>query len=172
MLGPSRVQPGTYTANTQGANLKQYTIQTNKHELHDHNWCQSMLTFLILNHICMSVGQVHVHHTTFLSSTSRWHVPGENNKIFKGLPNAFDVVYDIVILGYNADGRNHDRALRQVKQVCCWENLKLNKNKCHFKYSKIPFVMEVISGEGIQPHHKKLHALTEMLPLQTKRNYL
>ena len=59
-------------------------------------------------------------------------------KIFKGLPNVFGIADDILIVGSNADGRDHDRILRQVMQVCHQENLKLNNNNCHFRCTKIP----------------------------------
>ena len=35
------------------------------------------------------------------------------NKIFKDLPNLFDMADDILIVGCDADGRNHKRTLRK-----------------------------------------------------------
>ena len=43
-------------------------------------------------------------------------------------------------------------------QVSYWENLKLKKNKHHFRCTNIPFSGEVISREGVQPDIKKLCA--------------
>ena len=37
---------------------------------------------------------------------------------FKDLPNVFGTVEDIVIVGYHADGRDHDRTIRKVMQIC------------------------------------------------------
>ena len=34
---------------------------------------------------------------------------GKFNEIFKGLPNAFDIADDILLLGYHVDSRDHDR---------------------------------------------------------------
>ena len=31
------------------------------------------------------------------------------NKIFKDLPNVFHIAYDILIVGYDADGSDHDK---------------------------------------------------------------
>ena len=33
------------------------------------------------------------------------------DEIFKGLPNVFGIADDILILGYDADSRDHDRTL-------------------------------------------------------------
>ena len=45
-------------------------------------------------------------------------------------------------------------------QIYHWEILKLNKNKCHFRCTKILFSGEVISTEGVWPDPKKLCMLT------------
>ena len=46
-------------------------------------------------------------------------------------------------------------------QICQEENLKLNKNKQHFRCTRKPF-FEVIFRNGLQPDLRKLHMLTEM----------
>ena len=48
-------------------------------------------------------------------------------------------------------------------------NLNLNKDKCHFRCTSVPFFSEVISRYGVQPNPWKLKALTDMLPLKTKK---
>ena len=40
------------------------------------------------------------------------------NKIFKGLLNIFGIADGFLIVGYDADGRDHDQTLRQVMQIC------------------------------------------------------
>ena len=47
------------------------------------------------------------------------------DEIFKELPNVFSVTDDILIVGYNADGKEHGRILRWVMQICHKETLKL-----------------------------------------------
>ena len=39
-------------------------------------------------------------------------------EVYKGLLNVFGIVDDIIIVGYDADGRDYDRMLRQVMQIC------------------------------------------------------
>ena len=53
--------------------------------------------------------------------------------IFKDLPNVFGIADDILVVGYDGDGKDHDKTLWQVLQICRNVNLKLNKNKCHFR---------------------------------------
>ena len=61
------------------------------------------------------------------------------DEVFEGLPNVFGIADDILILEYDADGGNHGRTFSQVMQIYHWWNLKLNKNKCHFRCTKVPF---------------------------------
>ena len=78
--------------------------------------------------------------------------------------NVYGIADSILIVGYDAVGRDHNRTLKQVMQICHKENLKLNKNECHFRCTKIPFLEEVILREGVQLDPKKLCTLTEMPP--------
>ena len=39
------------------------------------------------------------------------------DEIFRGLPNGFGITYDILIVGYDADDRDHYRTLRQMIQI-------------------------------------------------------
>ena len=42
----------------------------------------------------------------------------KNYKIFKELPNVFSIADDILIVGYDDNGRDHNRTLRKVVQIC------------------------------------------------------
>ena len=78
--GPSKAQSGTNMAYTQGANIKWFTTQTNRHTLYYQNWChfrtpspRNLIKIHTFNQMYMSIAQVKVHQTTLCSSTSRWH---------------------------------------------------------------------------------------------------
>ena len=43
---------------------------------------------------------------------------GKIEETFKGPPNVFGIVDDILIVWYDADGRDHNRKLKQVRQIC------------------------------------------------------
>ena len=47
-------------------------------------------------------------------------------------------------------------------------NLNLNKDKCNFRSTSVPFFGEVISRHGMQPNPQKLKLLTDMPPPKTK----
>ena len=48
-------------------------------------------------------------------------------------------------------------------------NLKLNKEKCQFRCTSIPFFREVISRKGVQPDPQKIKALMDMPPPKNKK---
>ena len=45
----------------------------------------------------------------------------------------FGIVDDILVIGYNENGADHDSAVYKMLQRCKEVNLKLNKEKCHFR---------------------------------------
>ena len=86
------------------------------------------------------------------------------------MPKEFGIAYDILFVGYDVDGKDHnDDTLWRVLQICRQVKLKLNKGKCHFRFTSVPFFSEVISRHGVKPNPQKLKALTEMQPPKTKR---
>ena len=55
------------------------------------------------------------------------------------MSNVFGIANDILVIGYNENGADHDAAVHKVLQRCKEVNLKLNKEKCHFRCTTIPF---------------------------------
>ena len=84
------------------------------------------------------------------------------NKIFNDMPNVFGISDNTLVIRYNKDGADHVKAVYSVLRQCQDVNLKLNKDKCHFRCTSIPFFGEVVSREGIQPDLQKIRALTKM----------
>ena len=58
---------------------------------------------------------------------------------------------NILVIGYDEDGEDHNAAVHNVLWQCEEVNLKLNKEKCHFRCTSIPFFREVVSREAVQP---------------------
>ena len=69
------------------------------------------------------------------------------DEIFNDMPNVFGIADDILVIGYDKDGADHDEAVYNVLRWCQDVNLKLNKDKCHFGCTSIPFFGEVVSRE-------------------------
>ena len=67
----------------------------------------------------------------------------------------FGIVDDILVVGYDDDGRDHDETVWNVLQRCSEVNLKLNKDKCNFSCTSISFFREVILRYGVQPDPQK-----------------
>ena len=85
------------------------------------------------------------------------------------MPNVFGIADDILVIGYDKDITDHDKAVYSVLKWCQDINLKLNKDKCHFRCTSIPFFGEVVSREGIKPDPQKIRALTKMPVPKNKR---
>ena len=88
--------------------------------------------------------------------------------LFNDIPSVFGNADDILIAGFDADSMGHDVSLEQVLCRCRQPNL-LNKEKCLFKRTCIPFFGEVISRHGVSPDPAKVKALIDMLPPKPKR---
>ena len=86
------------------------------------------------------------------------------DEIFKELPNIFGIADDILVMVYEADGKDHDETLQRVLQICRKVSLKLTKDKCHFRCTSVPFFREIISQHGVKPDPQKLKAQKEMPP--------
>ena len=119
----------------------------------------------------MSVWQVQIYETTIKSITAGNIFQDKIDEIFK-FPNVFGIVDDILIVSYDADGRDHNRALRWVMQIYHKENLKLNKNKCHFMHPRIPFFGETVFRHVVLPDHHKAYVLADMLLFIIKKNFI
>ena len=91
------------------------------------------------------------------------------DKIVKELPNVFGIADDILVVGYEADGKDHDELLQRVLQIYRQVNLKLNKSKCHFRCTSVPFFGEIILQQGVKPDPQKLKAPMEMLHPKNKK---
>ena len=72
------------------------------------------------------------------------------DEIFNDMPNVFGITDDILVIGYDKEGTDHNEAVYKVLRQSQDVNLKLNKDKCHFRCMLIPFFGEVVSREGIQ----------------------
>ena len=91
------------------------------------------------------------------------------NEIFNDMPNVFGIADDILVIGYDEDGTYHDEAVYNMLRQCKEVNLKLNKDKCHFRCTSIPFFGKVMLRKGVQPDPQKIKALTDMLAPKNKR---
>ena len=91
------------------------------------------------------------------------------DEIFNDIPNVFGIADNILVIGYDNDRTDHNEAVYRVLRQCQDVNFKLNKEKCHFRCTSIPFFGEVVSRVGVQLDLQKISALTKMpVPPQKK----
>ena len=90
------------------------------------------------------------------------------DEIFSDMPNTLGIKDDILVIGYDEDGVDHDAAVHKVLRQCKKVNLKSNKDKCHFRCTSIPFFGKVIL-RGVQPDPKKIKALMDMPAPKSKK---
>ena len=91
------------------------------------------------------------------------------DELFSDMPNVFSIMDDILVIGYDDDGADHDTLVHKVLQRCEEVNLKLNKEKCHFRCTSTPFFREVILRRGVQPDPQKIKALIDILAPNNKK---
>ena len=91
------------------------------------------------------------------------------DKIFNNMPNIFGIADDILVIGYDKSVADHNEAVYSVLRQCQDVNLKLNKEKFHFRCTSIPFFSKVVWREGVQPDPQKVKALTEMPAPKNKK---
>ena len=86
----------------------------------------------------------------------------KTDEIFSDMPNVFGFMDDILVIGYDKNGADHDAEVHMVLCICEEINLQLNKEKCHFRCTAIPFFGNVILGKGVQLDPQKTKALTDI----------
>ena len=67
------------------------------------------------------------------------------DKIFNNIPNVFGIADGILVIGYNKNRADHNEAVYSVLRHGQDVNLKLNKEKCHFRCTSIPFNGKVVA---------------------------
>ena len=76
------------------------------------------------------------------------------DRIFKDLPNVFGIGDDILVVGHDNGGKDHDKTLWQVLQICRNVNLKLNKDKCHFRSLQFHYLGRITNQSS--PHSRRM----------------
>ena len=91
------------------------------------------------------------------------------DKIFSDMENIFGITDKILVIGYDENGADHNEAVHKVLRWCKEVNLKLNKDKCHFRCTSIPFFGKVVSRKGFQPDPQKIKVLSDMPASKNKK---
>ena len=96
-------------------------------------------------------GQYQYKHLPFGAAPAGDMFQCKTDEIFSDMPNVFGIADNILVIGYDENGADHDAAVHKVLQQCEEVNLKLNKEIYNFRCTSILFFGEVISRKGVQP---------------------
>ena len=72
------------------------------------------------------------------------------------------------LLVWAENKQQHAERLKQVLERARQKNLKLNKEKSQIALDEISYIGHILSKEGLKPDPKKVQAITEMRPPQSK----
>ena len=85
------------------------------------------------------------------------------DKMFRDIPGVFGIADNLVIAGWDTNGRNHDETLKLVLEHARQKQARFNDEKmvvrCKFS---IPFFSHVIGENGISPDPTKIAAVKQM----------
>ena len=80
--------------------------------------------------------------------------------LFEDIEGVEVIVDDLVVWGENFE--QHDVWLRQVLDRCRERNLKLNKDNCRFRASKVSYVGHVLNAHSVKPDPLKVEAIKRL----------
>ena len=79
---------------------------------------------------------------------------------FQDIEGVEVIVDDLVVWGEYVE--QHDVRFKQVLDRCRERNLKLNREKCHFRVSEVHYVGHVLGADGVKPDAQKVEAIIAM----------
>ena len=76
---------------------------------------------------------------------------------------------DIMIIGYQEDEWDHDKAFTQLLETAKKNNIKLNFDKIQYKQKEEKFFGKTYTTQACKPSNTKVKTITEMLqPMNLK----
>ena len=84
------------------------------------------------------------------------------HQLFENIPNVDTSMDDIIIC--RSTREEHDASVRRVLDKCRESGLSLKKEKCEIGVTKLTFLGEIVSKEGMKPDPQKVTAITQMTP--------
>ena len=82
--------------------------------------------------------------------------------IFLNFENVRTVADDVMVIGYQEDEWDHDKAFTQSLETIKKNNIKLNFDKIQYKQKEVEFLGKTYTTQGCKPIDMKVKAITEM----------
>ena len=83
---------------------------------------------------------------------------------FEDIKNVLSISDDTVIVGFEEDGSDHDKALKELLERARSKNCKFNPDKLVVRAQEILFFGHIITKDGVKPDPKKIEAIVQMKP--------
>ena len=77
---------------------------------------------------------------------------------------------DIMVIGYQADEWDHDKAFTQLLETAKKNNIKLNFDKIQYKQKEVEFYGKTYMTQGHKPSDTKIKTITEMPKLMNLKD--
>ena len=69
---------------------------------------------------------------------------------------------DILVIGYQEDKQDHDKAFTQLQETAKKNTIKLNFDKIQYKQKEVEFFGKTYTTQGHKPSDTKVKAITEV----------
>ena len=76
---------------------------------------------------------------------------------------------DIIVWG--STPAEHDEHLQCAMEKCREANLKLNKEKCEFRFNELKFVRHIFSAHGVRADPEKVEAISDIPSTRDKSGF-
>ena len=97
--------------------------------------------------------------TSLSSDIYQYKVDGH----LEGIDDCVAIVDDIIIYGFDNDGTDHDRTVRQVMKKAREVGMRFNPTKYQFRKSKMKFFGMMLTRQGVVPNPAKIEALRKLV---------
>ena len=84
------------------------------------------------------------------------------DSIFLNLDNVMIIADDIMVIGYQEDEQDHDKAFTQLLETAKKNNINPNFHKIQYKQNEVEYFGETHTTQGCKPSDTKVKAITEM----------
>ena len=93
------------------------------------------------------------------------------DQTFENVKQCTGIADDLIIWGFDDNGDDHDKTLREVLNIAKTMGMHFNPDKCIFKQKKIPFFGILVGENGIERDPQKIADL-KSLPIPTTAKLL
>ena len=76
--------------------------------------------------------------------------------------NCMAIVDEIIIYGFDKDGVDHDRTVRQMMEKAKTLGMHFNPTKCQFHQTQVKFFGLMLTRQGVVPNPAKTEALSKL----------